>query len=59
MLADDALRARPGKRRLPRQHLVQHAPETVKVAPPIHRLPSGCLLGAHVARRPNRYPGLC
>src|SRR5438552_14395719 len=56
MLAHDALRARPRKGRLARQHLVQHAPETVDVAPLVHPGTRRALLGAHVARRPERDP---
>src|SRR5207302_11386956 len=58
VLAHDALRARPRKGRLARQHLVQHAPETVDVAPLVHPGTRRALLGAHVARRADRNPPL-
>ena len=56
MLARYALRRTPGERRLPCQHLVQHAPQRIHVAAPVEdRVPSS-LLGTHVCRRPHRQP---
>ncbi len=55
-LGDHDLRARAGVGRLPREHLVQHAPETVDVAPLVHAGTRRALLGAHVARRPHCDP---
>src|SRR5439155_10708325 len=50
-LGDHHLRARPGVGRLPHEHLVQHARETVHVAPPVDRPAPAGLLGAHVCWR--------
>ncbi len=48
MLVHDALDRRPGERRLPRQHLVEHAPQRVQVAPPVEVPFSRSLLRTHV-----------
>ena len=47
-LGDDRLGGWPGIRRLPREHLVEHAPEGVDVGAAIYMGIAGCLLGAHV-----------
>ncbi len=46
------------KRRLPGQHLVQHAPERVEIAPPVDAGVAARLLRTHVLRRPDREPAL-
>ncbi len=53
-LDDDRLRGGAGERRLPGQHLVQHATEGVDVAPAIQLLVAGGLLRTHVRRRADR-----
>ena len=58
MPRQDCLRVRPGKRRLPHQQLVQHAPQRVHVAPPVQLPLPGRLLRTHVGRRPHRDPCL-
>ena len=57
-LGDDRLGGWPGIRRLPGEHLVEHAPEGVDVGAAIHVGIAGCLLGAHVVRCAEREPGL-
>jgi hypothetical protein len=58
LAGDDRLGRRADERRLPGQHLVQHAAERVDVAPSVERPLAHGLLGAHVHRRPQRQPGL-
>src|SRR6476661_7766732 len=50
----DALNCGAGERRLPRQHLVEYAPEGVEIASPVYVPVSRSLLRAHVRRRPER-----
>ena len=52
-LRDHDLGVRTRVRRLPREHLVQHARETVDVAPPVDRPTPARLLRTHVRRRPD------
>ena len=47
-----------GEWRLAGQHLVEHAGQTVEVAPPVHLSLSGGLLRAHIGRRAEREAGL-
>ena len=54
---DDRLRRRPGVGRLPRQHLVQHAPQRVHVGAGVELVCAARLLRAHVGRGPDRDPG--
>ena len=54
MLMNEAI-GHPGERRLPRQHLEQHAPQTVKVAAAV-KWSSARLLRTHVRRRPEHNP---
>ena len=53
LLRHDRLRGRPGERRRPAQHLIEHAAEAVDVAPPVHLRRAAGLLRAHVGRRPD------
>ncbi len=55
MRRDHRLRGGAGEWRLAGQHLVQHAAETVEVAPAVDGLVTGCLLGAHVSGRTDRH----
>ena len=47
---DHRLGRAAGEGRSSRQHLVQHAAQTVLVGPGVHRVPAGGLLGRHVVR---------
>ena len=58
MLAHDALRRGAHEGRLAGQHLVEHATQTVDVAPPIQLCAPHALLGAHVQGRSHRETGL-
>ena len=57
-LHDDLLGRGAGMRRVPGEHLVEHAAERVDVAPGGDLLLGGGLLGAHVVRRAERHAGL-
>ena len=57
-LGNHHLRARPGIGRLPSEHLIQHARETVDVAPPVDWAAPARLLRTHVRRCPHRNPRL-
>ncbi len=58
LLRNHAPHIRAGVRRLASQHLVQHASQTVDVAPAIEPFTLRSLLRAHVARRPDGDPSL-
>ena len=58
MPRDLLLGRRAEERWVSRQHLVQHAGETVDIAPAVQPLTSSRLLGAHVLGRADRNPGL-
>ena len=55
---DHGLRRAPGVRRLAGEHFIQDRRERVDVRSAIDRSFAGCLLGAHVLRRPQGNPGL-
>ena len=55
---NDRLGGRPGIRRLPGEHLVEHAAEGVDVGAAVDVRVAGRLLGAHVVRRAEGEPGL-
>jgi hypothetical protein len=54
LLGHDRLRRRARERRLPSEHLVEHAPQAVDVAPAVDRTLAAGLLRAHVGRRADR-----
>src|SRR5256886_6731287 len=51
-------RRAPEKRRVSRQHLVQHAAEGVDVGARVERVLPARLLRAHIGRRPHGHSGL-
>ena len=55
---DRRLRGPRRVRRLAREHLEEHAPQRVDVAPGVDRCLGECLLGRHVGRRADGEPGL-
>ena len=57
MLVEHALRRRPRERRFTRQHLVEHAPETVNVGPTVEWPAPRGLFRAHVDRRADGHAG--
>ena len=59
MLTDDALDGRSGKRRLSRQHLVQHATEGIDVTSAVEVPLTRRLFGTHVGRSSYSNTGLC
>jgi hypothetical protein len=56
LLREHAFQAGPGEGHPPRDHLVQHAAQTVEIAAPVHRRGRRGLLRAHVGRGPDRKP---
>src|SRR5688500_16893721 len=58
MSRNDRARVGPNERRLTREHLVEHACETVQIRATVDMPLADRLLGTHVGGRPERESGL-